>query len=789
MIRNFFIVAFRNLLKQKLFAAFNVLGIAMGIACCLVVYLTIRHQLSQDSFHANAPAVFAVNHVRTINGQPELWGTSPDAVGPALKAALPQVKRFVRFHGTNAVVKSGGNVFHEYVRLADPDFFRMFTFPLANGSADPLADPNGLVLSDAAARKYFGKNEAVGRSLTLLFDGNVRRTFVVRAVAAPFSHLASFSFDVLVGYGAGKGLGWRENDWKRSVQVTFVQVGKPGDEIRVAAALGRMLKLHNAVNAQAPIASFYLDNLRDVSRHSYKTRHSVSGGTSPEGMVVLGVLAGLVLFMACFNFMNYSIATSTTRFKEIGVRKTLGSTRQQLIRQFIGENLLVGLVALVVGLVLTQTVFLPTFSRAVDFFQLRFDVFQDWQPVLFLILLLFGIGLLSGLYPSVYISRFDPVAVLKGKQRIGGATGLGRTLLVVQFGLSMFTVAVAILAAQNAEFLRHMDVGYQPADLVVLRADSEQSFRLLRDAARRLPEVTAVAGSQDQIGGTGDNPTTLEDGPTKSTAEVLRVSAEYLQTLNFRLREGRSFRPESTTDAESAVLVNQSLVKAMGWTSAVGKRVRVQGTMHEVVGVIEDFNYRFFFLKIAPCVLKLNLPAANRVLTLKVTDPDLDRLTARLKPAWRQAMPDVPFQLSRQTDVYTLSYDESRRVKDICTYVALLTLVISAMGLFALVSLNIAKKTKEIGIRKVLGASAFGIANLLNREFFSLILVAGALFLPLAFVAVKALFDNVYAYHTPITATAFVATLVLMFVLALLTIGSQVYKIALSNPVKALRTE
>ena len=789
MLRNFFTVAFRNLLKQKLFAGFNILGISMGIACCIVVYLLIQHQYSQDAFHANAPAIFEVNHVRTTNGEPELWATSPDAVGPALKAALPQVKRFVRMQGVEAVVKQGSNVFHEYVRLADPAFFQLFSFPIATGSANPLADPSGIVLSDAAAHKYFGEKSALGQPMTVLFGGNVRRTFTVRAVTAPFPHTASFGFELLVGYDVGKALGWREADWKRSVQATFVELQQPGDTARVTAALTHLLALHNAVNSEAPIRSFYLDNLAELSRNSHKTRHSISTGTSPWGMVMLGVLATLVLFMACFNFMNYTIATSTTRFKEIGVRKVLGSSRQQLIRQFIGENLLVGAVALGLGLVLTKTLFLPTFSRAIDFFQLRFDLFENYKPILFLVVLVLGVGLLSGLYPSVYISAFNPVTVLKGRQRIAGTNGLVRTLLVVQFGLAMFTVAVAILATQNAEFLRHLDVGYQPAGLVVLRADSEQSFNQLRDAARRLPEVTAVAGSQDQIGRTGDNVATLEEGRVKATAEVLRVSADYLQTVGLQVQQGRTFLPDSPIDAERGILVNGALVKAMGWTSPVGKRVRLRGTVHEVVGVVSDFNYRFFFLKIAPCVLKLNLPAANRVLTMKVTTPDLARLTSQLKPAWRKAMPDVPFEISSQADVYSLSYDESRRVKDISTYVALLTLIISAMGLFALVSLNIARKTKEIGIRKVLGASAFGLANLLHREFFILITVAGAVFLPLAFFTMKALFDSVYAYHIPITAGAFVATLAVMLLLAFVTIGTQVYKIAMANPVKALRSE
>ncbi|UFH54385.1 ABC transporter permease [Spirosoma sp. KNUC1025] len=789
MFRNFLLMATRNLAKQRLFAGFNILGIAMGIACCIVVYLLIQFHYNQDTFHSKASVIYMVNHVRTTDGSPEQWATSPDPIGPALKADLPDVKRFVRFQGERAVVKSGSNVFNEYIRLADPDFFRMFSFSLQAGSPDALTDPSAIILSEPMARKYFGNAQAIGQQLTILFGDKTKRNFTVRAVAAPFPNTASFSFDMLVNFAVGKELGWKDNDWARQVQATFIELTSPSSADKVTKALNRYVKAHNAINQQLVISSFYLDNLLTTAQHSHNTRHALASGTSPTGLLVLGVLAGLVLLMACFNFMNYTIATSTSRFKEIGVRKVLGSTRKQLIQQFIGENLLSGFLALVLAIVLAETLFLPAFSQLIDFYQLRFNLIDNWKLVLFLLVLMIGIGLISGLYPSLYISSFSPINVLKGKQRIAGNNGFVRTLLVVQFGLSMFTVAAAIVTTQNAQFIRHMDVGYNQNQLVVLRTDSEKSFNYLRDVASRLPDVVQVAGSQDQIGRAGDQTITLETSSVKSTADVFRVGSDYVSALGLRLTQGRNFLPDSPVDADQSVLVNESLVKTMGWQSAVGKRIRLDNKSYQVAGVVHDFNYQFFFVKIAPCILKLNRSSENRVLTLKVNTADLATLSNRLKTEWYKVMPDVPFELSQQEDVYSASYDESRRVKDVFTYVAILTLIISIMGLFALVSLSIAKKTKEIGIRKVLGASAFSVANLLNREFLILISVAGIIFLPLAFVAMKALFDNVYVYHIPVTAGSFVGALLLILLLALITIGSQVYKVAISNPVKALQTE
>lgn len=789
MFRNFLLTALRNLAKQKLFAGFNILGISMGIACCIVVYLLVQYHYNQDTFHRKAATVYMVNHIRTVDGSPERWAPSPDAIGPVLKADLPQVKQFVRFQSQGVVVKSGSNTSNESIQLTDPGFFDLFSFPLQAGSPDALRDPSGLVLSEPMARKYFADNQPVGQQLTVLFGDKTRRTFTVRAVAAPFPNTASFRFDILVNYAVGKALGWQDNDWSRQVQATFIELDSPASVNTVTKALNRYVKLHNTINPQLIIASFYVDNLLNIAQHSHNTRHALVGGTSPTGLIVLCILAGLVLLMACFNFMNYTIATSTTRFKEIGVRKVLGSTRKQLIRQFIGENLLTGCLALGLGLFLTSTLFLPTFSQLIDFYQLRFNLFENWKLILFLLALMAGISLLSGLYLSLYISSFSPINVLKGKQRISGTTGFVRSLLVVQFGLSMFTVAAAIVTTQNAQFVRRMDVGYNQTQLLVLKTNSEQSFNYLRDATRRMPNVVQVAGSQDQLGRISAHPVTLENNQVKSTADVFRVSADYVSTLGLRLTQGRNFLPNSPIDANQSILVNQALVKAMGWQSAIGKRIRLDDTFYEVAGVVQDFNYQFFFAKIAPCILKLNLSPDNRVLTLKVNTTDLTALSNQLKAEWRKVMPDIPFELSQQENVYSASYDESRRVRDVFTYVALLTLIISVMGLLALVSLSIAKRTKEIGIRKVLGASAFSVASLLNQEFLVLIATAGIIFLPLAFVALKTLFDSEYIYHIPVTAGAFISTLVGMLLLALLTIGSQVYRVATSNPVKALQTE
>ena len=364
-----------------------------------------------------------------------------------------------------------------------------------------------------------------------------------------------------------------------------------------------------------------------------------------------------------------------------------------------------------------------------------------------------------------------------------------RTLLGLQFGLAMFTVSSAILMTRNAQFLRRMDIGYIPSDLLVLRAPDEQGFIRLRDAAARLAGVTRVAGSQDQIGRSSDQTIVLEEGTTKTTADLLRVSADYLSTLGIRINQGRSFLPDSPADASQAILVNKALVKAMGWTTAIGRQVRLQDRLYRVVGVVDDFNYRYFFVRIAPCVLRLNTPEQNRVLTLKVQGDEVEAVTERMKAVWQQAVPDVPFDLSRQDDVYTISYDESRRVKDVFTYVALLTLLMSTMGLFALVSLNIARRTKEIGIRKVLGASALSIAGLLNREFLALVVVAGGVFLSLAYYTLSAVLDANYAYHIPVTSGVFISTLVGMLLLATGTIGVLVFRVATAAPVQALRSD
>ena len=789
MFKNYLKVAIRNIRKQGYYAIFNSLGIAMGIALSLVVYMLVDHQKSLDDFHQNRKEIFVINELHTTNGIPENQFQTMAPVAMALKNKSPLVESVVRFYSTPAIAKRGDQVFQENIRLVDPEFLNMFSFQLADGDRHALENPSGLVISSAIAKKYFGETPAMGKQMTILFNDSTKRVFTVQAVAAPFPDNASFGFGILANFSNTKSLGVDENNWKQKLEASFIQLKSADSKSKLDLPMAAILKDYNAVNTDQPVKSLYLDNLKDIPKHGYFTRNAIAIGSHPTAFVILGVLAFMVLAMACFNFTNYSLATSTSRFKEIGVRKVLGSSRKQLVIQFLAENMIISGMALMLSLLLTKFLFLPAINDIFDFQHLSFQPASDYRMILFLFILVTGIGILSGLYPALGISNVKTVQVFRNKQNIRGNKSLTRVLLVLQFGFSLFTIGASILASQNATFLKNLNVGYQKDKLLVLHADSESGFQLLRNTAIQHPDVLSVAGSQDQIGRTGNPTMGLQYNETILNSEMIRVSPEYIDLLKLQILKGRNFINGSRQDVDHSILINQKLAILLNLSNPVGSRVSIMNRNYEIVGLVDDFNYEHFFKKIGPCFLLMNDKAANRVLTIKLKKEQAGTLETALHNTWVKVMPDKPFEFSYQDQVYDISYNEARRTRSLLGSIAILTIIISAIGLFAQLALNISKRTKEIGMRKILGASFIQIARLMTRELFILLVIASVLFLPLTFYTIKSLFDSIYQYHIPVNIYFLILSFGVMILVAIITVSSLIYRAALANPVKSLRTE
>lgn len=790
MLKNYLKTAFRYLLKNKLHSFINIFGLSVAVAFCIVAYLNRDYNVSFDLFHQNAEEIYRLKSVRAQNGRERVWGYAPRPLAPALVQDFPAIKRAVRLTTASAVVKSGDKIFNERVLHADPEFFEMFTFPLKHGDTNVLRDKNRIVLSEAAALKYFGEMNPVGQQITLRYRDGQPRAFFVGAVAKKIPDNSSIQFEVLaalevlVDAGIDKPDSW--SVWARAV---FVQSSDLAQMAALAPKLERYLAAHNAaVGPEWEVARFTVEPLQGMGMRTRDVLAEIlKQAMHPAGIISPSIIAALLLLMACFNYINTAIASSSQRLKEIGVRKVVGGLRAQLIGQFLGENLLLCAIALAVGIALAE-IFVPAYDQLWTYFELTLDYSQNFGLLLFLGGLLLFLGLVAGTYPAFYISSFHPVTIMRGKQKFGRSSWLSRALLTFQFTISILTVIASIVFVQNAGFLRNMDLGYGKDMAIIVPLREAKYFEPFKNAVAQNPNVVSVGGSLNHVGYNWGN-VTVASAAQKLEASLLSVGYNYLETMQIRLAQGRTFDENQPSDLQNAAVINQKFANELGWTEPLGQIVSLDTLRYTVIGVVEDFYNDGVWRPITPCLFRMTRPENIRNLAVRAHAANLHATNEFLRETWRRVVPDLPYEGFYQDEVLAEAFEVSNNIKTMFVYIAALAIAISAMGLFALVALNIARRTKEMGIRKVLGASMLHIMNLVNKEFVLLLCVATAIASVAGYFTVRALIESIYAYHVGFSALPFLLAGAIVFAAAALTVGSQVFKVATANPVEALRYE
>lgn len=788
MLKNYIKTTYRNLLRSKGSSFINLFGLSVAIGCAILVYLFLDLNFTMDQFHENGDRVFMVQSVLGEGDAQELWGHTPIPLAPALEADFPQIERAVRWRNSSATFQTEDKVLQERVTFVDEDLLEMLTFPLKYGNKNALADQDALILSENAAIKYFGDTDPVGQQITLNFDGEHTESFTVRGVASEFPNNASFAFNALINYEKQRDLDLDLSDWALRTSATFIQVKQPTDIDAVAANLDRYLALQQDANVDAPVSSFAFGNLYTLSRNSYKVSSDITGGSHPAGFVMLGSIALFLLALACFNYMNISIASAARRLKEIGVRKVIGSTRSQLIRQFLSENILLCLLALVFGIVLAHFFLVPSFNSMFDgpdFYVFASGNLRLWG---FLSVLLVVTGLVSGAYPAFYISKFEPTLIFKGKQKLTGKRWFTHSFLTFQFVMAFITMIMGLAMVQNSTYQADRDWGYNQEHTLVVPLEEAAQYAMLKNELEQQTSVLSVAGSAHHIGYHRDH-TVVEVVDEKVEATRFDVGFGYLETLDLRVKSGRLFDEQHSSDAENALIVNEMFVAEQGWDEAIGQQVRLGGSAYEVIGVVEDFHYTDFLQAIEPTVLRIADEADFRYLTIR-TEAGQGNQTAEVVAAtWKKLIPDIPYDGFFQNTVFDNVLRQNYEINKINAFTALMALLISCMGLFGLASQNIARRMKEISVRKVLGASIPHVTQLVNRSFLLILFIAAAISTPLAYMAVDGLLDSVFAYRAPLGVGPFLIAYSVVFLTALITISTQVYKVVVANPADVLRNE
>jgi len=788
MVKNFIKTALRSLAKNKLISFINIFGLSLAIGCSLVVYIFVDFAYSQDEFHENRESIFLVKNVISRDGIEQMWGDSPAPIAEMMEADFPQIKYSVRVDGRGVVLKQGDKIFDEYVEFVDPEYLEMFSYPLALGQKSALQDPSKIIISNEIAEKYFGEADPIGEQIVMVANDK-KESFVVGGVAEPFAKTASFRFNILANFEKKFDIYEDQdtNDWTDFINATFIQLNDPSDITYVSANMDKYIKLQNAAEEDWPAQAYPFEPLTTLSMNSHKIDGDISGGDDPIGRIILLTIAGFMMTLASFNYINISISSATKRLKEIGVRKVIGGTKRQLVVQFIGENVLICAMALALGAVWARTLFGPWFNDQFTI-GLELDFYQNINAWLFMagLLLITGVG--SGAYPALYISSFKPVNIFRGRQKFGKKNKFTKVFLTFQFVLSIITIVFGISFVQNAKYQEKRDWGYDQAQTLVIPVNTPATYIALKNEFAQNPNVVGMAGSVNHVGrSAGLSVIDLHD--KKYETRRIAVGYNYLETHDLRLKQGRFFDENLLTDRTESVVINETFAKRMEWDNPIGESFDEDTLKFSVIGVVEDFHYRSFNDKIDPAYFRMGEEEEFNYLSLKIREGKIADTEAQAQELWKKYVPDLPYNVFFQDEVFDRYFDQLKSHGRIMGFTAVLAIILSCMGLFGLVSLNVATRMKEFSIRKVLGANIAAIFHGVNTQYVWLIAIACCLGLPISYMLVSALFAEVYKYHMPLTAVPFVMATIFIFSVALLTVSSQIYKVIVSNPVDSLRDE
>ena len=806
MFKNYLVTAIRNFLKQRIFSAINVLGLAVGIASCLLIYLYIRHEWSYDRFHANAPRLY---RAYVTEDPPERdafsYVEAPYPLAGALKESLPGVEETVRIHLRSVLVRRGNQTFSERCHLADPAFFRIFTFPLVRGSSNEvLRDSKSVVLSEKSALKLFGRDDPIGQTLSIKV-GDRFIDFTVSGIATSPPPNSSIRFDFVIPFdNVREYINERTfTQWLNVYYETYVLLERPRPPAELDAGLATLVRKHYPADYSAYV-TVRLQPMTDIHLNPDIPR-GFEPTSDPLYSLILLVIAVLILGVACVNFTTLAVGRSARRAREVGVRKTLGADKFQIVRQFLGEALFLSLSALLAGLLLA-VLLIPTFNSLTG---TSLSLAAGPETILFLTVLMFVVGLAAGSYPALVLARLEPVDVIGRTPRLGGRGGLVNGLVICQFAVSIGLIICALVMNVQFRYLIGRNLGFNKEQVLVIpnRGPSDQRLAVverLRNALGGRREILGVTGASSSFARDwtllGFN---APDGVFRQFAEIT-VDHDYLRTMQMSLVEGRWFSREFGSDPAEAVIVNESLVRYFNWDSGEGKSLPGPNfPPHRIVGVIRDFNFESLRNKIRPVVLVLDpstvLRGINDISTsysprtfnfihIRIAPGSVREGINLVRSCWASAAPGVPFDFTFLDEDIQGQYREIERWRRVVGFASGFTVVIAALGLFGLTALTVARRRREIGIRKILGASPGRIVANISLGFGKLVLAANLVAWPVAYLAMRRWLQG-FTYRTGIPAWSFVLAALMALAIALVTISWQAVRAAQTDPVDTIRYE
>jgi putative ABC transport system permease protein len=793
MLKNYCKIIYRNLRRYKSYTIINVLGMAIGITAMVWGYQTYRFAFSFDNFHPNTNQVYrAFTYKKDADG---VRGIFPMPAVQMAKNDFAGIQQAVRVHQRGVNIRYGNQeTFSETVHFTDPAFFELFNFPLIAGERD-LGDPSAVLITENMAKKYFGSQDPIGKQLTFYAGDSNSRVLTVKGVLKNPPMNSTLQFGFLTNFDnllKDDGTKIQPNDWTLFLAAAYFYIPDPANAARLEKEMNSYLPLQNKAREDAKVSAFKLATIRESAswpedRIGDNWLHRRPDDAAAYGPLVLAIL---IFISACLNFSNTTVAYAGRRLKEIGMRKVMGSTYVQLMGQVLAECCVIVAASILLSMVLNSW-WLPVFNRMFGWVDVKADYLHDTPLQLFMVYMLAGATLLAGGYPAFYLSRFSPTSIFRGTVKFGGTNLFSRIMLGLQLSIAIITVTAAIGFFRNAAFQRDYDYGYNIESSMGVNLNDTTSYTALKNSLSSFHAITASAGTRSHIGFAYYSAVAQSEA-SKKEVNMLEVGRDYPATMQLILAAGRGFETHMESDYTGALLITEKMAAAFSWTSAeaVGKRIRLDGgSDYTVVGVLKDFTADNLFTPIQPAALKLVKENKFRYLIVQAKPKDLADVFNAVKKTWEGLYPNKPFNGFYQNEVKAEAYRTTNSIATIFLWFGLISILLTATGLFALVSLTALKKMKEIALRKVVGASPHHILVLINKGYFWIFILSSFVGCLAGWSLTKLLLDMIFKINTGVSPVSLVWSVIVLFVIAGLTSGIKVWQAVKTNPVKMLRSE
>ncbi len=801
MIKNFILVAIRNLTRQKGFSFINIFGLAFGLAAALLIFIWVWDEINYDHFHANIDRLYRVEMSQDYDGEAYHVNVTPYPAGEGFEQEIPEIEHCVRMDrlGSFLVSFEDQSFYENKISAVDSTIFSVFTFPLKWGNpSTALNQPFSIVLSEETANKYFGNDDPIGRTLTL----DNQYDFKITGVMEKIPNNSSFSPDMLVPFSFSKVIGDYSDYWISNSIITFALLKVNADPGPVDRKLTNVVLSHidfdeiDGFSEEDYVTQFMLAPLKKMHLHSY------FGFGNPPGQiqnVIIFITIGIfILIIAGINYMNLSTARSSKRAREIGIRKVSGANPNSLIRQFLGESLVTTFISAIVAVLLTMLL-LNKFNQ-LSGKEIELSFLFTWKFMLGLGGIIIFTGIMAGAYPAIFLSRFEPVKVLKGSTGSRSQKAwLRKGLVIVQFTLSIFLITGTMLVYKQLNHMQSMKLGFDKENIVYLRmhGNIKNSYKSLSDKFRANPEVLYVTSSSNLPSSIGSNSGGADwDGKDPDLNLPISLSIidyDYVETLGIQIVQGRSisrdFPSDMGTDSTGTFLINEKLASIMGVENPLEVNFSFLGIPNgRIVGIMKDFHFQSMQAEIEPLAILAGVNRWTNYIILRLRPGNIPKTLDNLEEAWTEILPDYPFDYHFLDEVFDDMYKTEVRMGSLLKYFAFISVFIALLGLFGLTAYMVETRIREIGIRKVIGSSISGIVYLMTGEFARLVIVAVAIGVPISWYFLNNWLKD-YAYPTTLSWWIFGLPAIFGILVAILTVSVQVVKAASMNPANTLRYE